>query len=91
MFDTEHHVSLIIQGTQWLQEWGIDLPMMKPVALQKFIMRDWETGRVLKQYDLDDHQAPSIYHRKDMHRGLLRAVISEEGKGIPCKLVIDHT
>ena len=92
MFGAEHHASLLIQGAQWLREWEVDILTMKPVALQKLVMRDWETGRVLEQQDLD-HEVTwgNAYHRQDMHKGLLHAATSKEGKGIPCKLVIDHT
>ena len=95
MFDAEHHVSLPIQGTQWLREWGVDVSMMKPVVLQKFVVRDWETGRILNQYDQDGYEATwgnvcNIFHRQDMHKGLLYAATSEEGNGIPCRVVVDH-
>ena len=95
MFDAEHHAFFVVQGTQWLREWGVNIPMMRPVILQKLVMRDWETGHVLNQYDLDDYEATwgnayNMFHRQDMHKGLLHAATSEEGKGIPCKLAIDH-
>lgn len=69
--------------------------MMKPVVLQKLIMRDWETGSVLNQYDLGDYEATwgneyNMFHRKDMHRGLFHAATMEDGEGIPCKAVTDH-
>jgi salicylate hydroxylase len=93
MFDANHHMSLLIQGVQWLREWGLDSLMMKPMAPHKLVVRDWETGRVLKQTDLGDREVAwgNVYHRRDMHKGLLHAATSEEGKGIPCKLVTDHT
>ncbi|KAF9641810.1 hypothetical protein BDM02DRAFT_3273686 [Thelephora ganbajun] len=31
-----------------------------------------------------------MFYRKDMHLGLLHAATSEEGKGVPCKVIIDH-
>ena len=70
--------------------------MMKPVTLQKYIRRDWETGLVSGQYNLDDYEATwgsthYLFHRQDMHKCLLNTAISERGKGIPCKFVIDHT
>lgn len=91
---SDHHVSPI-QATQWLREWGVDIPMMKPMVLQKLVMRDWETGRVLNQYDLDNYEDTrnNVYniHRQDIHRSLLYTATSEEGKGIPCKVVIGYT
>ena len=92
MLDAEHSVSHLIQGTQWLREWGVDILMMKPLAIQKFVVHDWETGHVLKQQHLNEYGEPwgNVCHRRDMHKGLLHAATSEEGKGIPCELVIDH-
>ena len=95
MLDAKYPMSHLIQGTQWLREWGVDIPMMKPVVLQKLVMRDWETGRVLNQYNLDNYEATwgnvyNMFHRQDMHKVLLYTATSEEGKGIPCKVVIDH-
>lgn len=69
--------------------------MMKPVVLRKLVMRDWETGEILNQYNQDDYETiwghPSLmFYRQDMHRGLFHTAISEEGKGTPCKVVVDH-
>ena len=69
--------------------------MMKPVVLQKLVMRDWKTGHVLNEYDLNDYEATwgnvyNMFHCQDMHNRLLHAATAEEGKGIPCKVVIDH-
>ncbi|KAF9647651.1 salicylate hydroxylase [Thelephora ganbajun] len=88
-------LSCAANGTQWLREWEVDVSIMKPVVLQKLVMREWETGRILNQYDLSEYEAtwgdPSnMFYRKDMHLGLLHAATSEEGKGVPCKIVIDH-
>jgi hypothetical protein len=70
--------------------------MMKPVIHQKFVGRDWETGQILKQFDLGDYEATwgsvhYMFHRQDLHKGLLHAATSEEGKGTPCKFVVNHT
>jgi salicylate hydroxylase len=43
-------------GTQWLREWEVDISKMKPVILMKLTMRDWETGKILNQYDLEDYE-----------------------------------
>ena len=95
MLGTKRHLTFLIQGTQWLREWEVDIPTMKPVVLQKLVMRDWETGSVLNQYNLDNYETTwgnvyNMFHRQDMHKGLLHAATSEEGKGIPCKVVVDH-
>lgn len=68
---------------------------MKPIIPQKYVGRDWETGRVLKQHEMGDYEATwgnahYIFYRKDLHKGLLHAATSEEGKGIPCKFVVNH-
>ncbi|KAF9788257.1 salicylate hydroxylase [Thelephora terrestris] len=83
-------------GSQWLREWEVNISMMKPVIHQKFVGRDWETGQILKQFDLGDYEAAwgsvhYMFHRKDLHKGLLHAATSEEGKGTPCKFVVNHT
>jgi hypothetical protein len=69
--------------------------MMKPFIAQKYVIRDWETGHILKQFELDDYEATwgsmhYIFHRKDLHKGLLHAATSEEGKGTPCKFFINY-
>ena len=43
-------------GTQWLREWEVDISNMKPVVLMQLTMRDWETGKILNQYDLQDYE-----------------------------------
>lgn len=58
-------------------------------------MRDWETGQILNQYNLDNYEQEwgnvyNMFHRQDMHATLLKAAISSEGKGTPCKVNIDH-
>lgn len=82
-------------GTKWLREWEVDILMMKPVIAKRFVLRDWETGRIVNQYDLDSYEADwgnvhYTFHRRDLHRGLLHAATSEEGKGIPCRIIVDH-
>ena len=67
---------------------------MKPVVLQKLVMRDWETGCVLNEYKIGKATPDNIYymfHRQDMHKGLLHAATAQEGRGVPCKFVIGHT
>ena len=86
----------LVLGTQWLREWEVDTLVMKPIVLQKYIQRDWETGCVSVQHGLDDYEAVwgnvhYLFHRQDMHKCLLNTATSGRGKGIPCKLVIDHT
>lgn len=41
---------------QWLREWDVDVARGKPVELMKLVMRDWDTGKILNQYDLDHYE-----------------------------------
>ena len=49
---------------------------MKPAVLQELATRNWEIGRVLNQYDLDNYEATwgnvyNMFHRPDVYKGLL--------------------
>ncbi|KIY64241.1 FAD/NAD(P)-binding domain-containing protein [Cylindrobasidium torrendii FP15055 ss-10] len=88
-------VSCAANGTQWLREWEVDIPSMKPVVLMKLVMHDWETGEILNQYDLENYEEQwgnvyNMFHRQDMHAGLLRAATSPDGLGTPATVVVDH-
>lgn len=49
-------ISCAANGTRWLEEWGVDISIGKPVILQKLIRHDWETGDVQDVYDLSDYK-----------------------------------
>lgn len=88
-------ISCAANGTQWLHAWGVDVPGMLPCVLMKLVMRDWETGNILNQYNLEGYEQEwghvyNMFHRQDMHAGLLKAATSEEGEGTPAEIVIDH-
>ncbi|KAK0453209.1 salicylate hydroxylase [Armillaria borealis] len=88
-------ISCAANGTQWLREWDVDIADMKPVVLMKLVMRDWDTGRILNQYNLDNYEQEwgnvyNMFHRQDMHATLLKTATSPEGKGTPATVVIDH-
>jgi salicylate hydroxylase len=58
-------------------------------------MREWETGKVQKVYKMDKYEEEwgnhyYMFHRQDMHATLLKTATAKEGKGTPCKIVIDH-
>src|SRR4051812_26731434 len=58
-------------------------------------MRDWDTGRVLNNYNLGHYERQwgnvyNMFHRQDMHAVLLDAATSPTGKGAPCNVYIDH-
>ena len=57
-FDVEvgASISCAANGTQWLRDWGVDIPSGRPVVLLELTMRDWETGKILNQYDLHDYE-----------------------------------
>ena len=61
----------------------------------KLVMRDWETGNILNQYNLDNYEQEwgnvyNMFHRQDMHATLLKTATQPEGKGTPCTVCIDH-
>ncbi|KAF9647415.1 salicylate hydroxylase [Thelephora ganbajun] len=90
-FDVEVGASLsaAANGIQWLLEWGIDISIMRSVALDKFVAvkNCFIRGSVVRYVKIP---ADAVFYRKDMHQGLLHTAISEEGKGVPCKIVTDH-
>jgi salicylate hydroxylase len=95
MPDTDKVTYLLVQGSQWLREWEVPVSMAKPFLLQQYVRRDWETGRVTHQHDLGDYEATwgsdhYMVHRQDIHGCLLHTATSKEGKGTPCKLIVDH-
>lgn len=49
-------ISCAANGTQWLVDWGVDVPIGRPVILQKLILHDWKTGAVQDVYDLSDYK-----------------------------------
>ncbi|KAK7015520.1 hypothetical protein VNI00_019101 [Paramarasmius palmivorus] len=96
-FDVEvgASISCAANGTQWLREWAVDIPDMKPVVLMKLVMRDWSTGRILNQYNLVNYEKEwgnvyNMFHRQDMHATLLEAATEIAGEGEPCTVHIDH-
>ncbi|BEJ17786.1 hypothetical protein CspHIS471_0700540 [Cutaneotrichosporon sp. HIS471] len=88
-------ISCAYNGGQWLREWGVDVKRGKPVNLMKLTMRDWETGKILNQYNLDHYEQDwglpyYMFHRVDMHEMLLDCATSPDGEGEPAKVVVDH-
>lgn len=49
-------ISCAANGTKWLETWGVDIPMGKPVILKKLISHDWATGEDVNIYDLADYK-----------------------------------
>lgn len=88
-------ISCAANGGQWLKEWGVDIKRGKPVNLMKLVMRDWDTGKILNQYNLDHYESDwgipyYMFHRVDMHEMLLECATSPEGEGEPATVVVDH-
>ncbi|ORY35309.1 hypothetical protein BCR39DRAFT_461226 [Naematelia encephala] len=88
-------ISCAANGTQWLHEWGVDVESGRPVILMKLVMREWETSKILNQYDLSGYEAEwgnvyNMFHRQDMHKMLLDSCTSEQGMGEPVEVVVDH-
>ncbi|KAK1987295.1 salicylate hydroxylase [Colletotrichum cereale] len=88
-------LSVASNGSRWLQKWGLDMDGVKPVVLRNLIMREWETGKIVKQYGLGDYKAKFgseyyNFHRIDMHQALQKAVLQETGSGPPCKIIKNH-
>lgn len=61
----------------------------------KLVMRDWETGKILNQYNLDHYEEEwgnvyNMLHRQDAHEILLQTALSKDGEGAPCTIHLDH-
>lgn len=50
-------LSVASNGSRWIEKWGVDVPSVKPVTLQRLIMHDWETGTLKSEYGLGDYKA----------------------------------
>ncbi|KAF7977394.1 hypothetical protein HWV62_4017 [Athelia sp. TMB] len=84
-------ISMAKNGGQWVAYWGVDIQKGLPINLQELCMRDYKTGAVDMLYDLSDYESKWghpywMLHRQDMHKMLLDAALSEEGRGTPCTL-----
>ena len=49
-------ISCAANGTRWLEDWKVNIPIGRPVVLQKLISHDWKTGDVNNVYDLADYE-----------------------------------
>jgi salicylate hydroxylase len=49
-------ISCAANGTRWLEEWGVNISLGRPVILKKLISHDWKTGDVQNEYDLADYK-----------------------------------
>lgn len=39
-------ISCAANGTRWLEEWGVNISLGRPVVLKKLILHDWENGDI---------------------------------------------
>ncbi|KAG9234732.1 hypothetical protein BJ875DRAFT_294588 [Amylocarpus encephaloides] len=88
-------ISCAANGTRWLHEWGVNVPMGRPVILQKLISHDWSTGKVTNVYDLADYKERwgfvyNMFHRVDMHAMLMDSAMSVSHPGTPATLKVNH-
>lgn len=88
-------LSVASNGSRWLLHWNVDIDAVKPVVLEKLIMHDWKTGSITNEYSLGNYKAKFgtdyyNFHRIDMHRVLLEAVLQEVGAGPRCQIKTNH-
>jgi salicylate hydroxylase len=87
-------ISCAANGTRWLHEWGVDVSKGDGVILQRLISRDWTTGKILTEYELDDYEERwgyvyYMFQRQRMHT-MLKISALGEGEGVPAKLFLNH-
>jgi salicylate hydroxylase len=87
-------ISCAANGTRWLHEWGVDVAKGDGVILQKLISRDWTTGKILTEYELDDYEERwghvyYMFQRQCMHT-MLKVSALGEGEGMPAKLFLNY-
>ncbi|KAF8847406.1 FAD/NAD(P)-binding domain-containing protein [Acephala macrosclerotiorum] len=88
-------ISCAANGTKWLEEWGVNIPIGKPVVLQKLISRDWASGEPSNVYDLADYKEKwgyvyNMFHRVNMHEMLMDSATGTSHSGIPGVLKCNH-
>ncbi|WRT70062.1 uncharacterized protein IL334_007056 [Kwoniella shivajii] len=49
-------ISCAANGGKWLREWGVDIDSGRPTHLMKLVMRDWDTGKILNNYSLEEYE-----------------------------------
>ncbi|KAK6587513.1 hypothetical protein PZA11_000803 [Diplocarpon coronariae] len=88
-------ISCAANGTRFLEKWGVDIPIGRPVILQKLISRDWATGEPTNIYDLADYKERwgsvyNMFHRVDMHAMLMDSATAAKHPGVPAVLKVNH-
>ncbi|KAJ6062411.1 uncharacterized protein N7446_006531 [Penicillium canescens] len=87
-------ISCAANGTRWLHEWGVDVAKGDGVILQKLISRDWTTGKILTEYELNDYEERwghvyYMFQRQCMHT-MLKISALGDGDGVPAKLFLNY-
>jgi salicylate hydroxylase len=72
-------ISCAANGTRWLEEWGVNVALGRPVILEKLISHDWKTGDIQNVYDLGDYKERWGYVRGDWSLSPLRTDYSDFG------------
>ncbi|KAL3419499.1 salicylate hydroxylase [Phlyctema vagabunda] len=88
-------ISCAANGTRWLEDWKVNVPIGRPVVLQKLISHDWKTGEVSNVYDLSDYKDKwgyvyNMFHRVNMHEMLMDSAMGDSHAGIPANLKVNH-
>ncbi|KAM3086321.1 hypothetical protein ACMFMG_000457 [Clarireedia jacksonii] len=88
-------ISCAANGTKWLEAWGVNIPIGRPVVLQKLISHDWKTGEVQNVYDLADYKERwghvyNMFHRVNMHEMLMDSACGSDHSGTPAVLKCNH-
>lgn len=85
-------IGIVSNGTRFLEKvWGVDLTDVQPVVVQRVVMRDWKTGKVVREAPTGDFKKRfgSDYYgcvRVDLHTQLKGVATSKEGQGTPAIL-----
>ncbi|KAJ5814446.1 uncharacterized protein N7503_001196 [Penicillium pulvis] len=87
-------ISCAANGTRWLHEWGVDIAKGDGVILQRLISRDWTTGKIMTEYELDDYEERwgyvyYMFQRQCMHSMLKDSALGD-GEGMPAKVFLNH-
>jgi salicylate hydroxylase len=88
-------ISCAANGTRWLEKWGVNISLGRPVILQKLISHDWKTGEIQNVYDLADYKDKwgyvyNMFHRVNMHEMLMDSACGKGHSGTPAILKVNH-
>jgi salicylate hydroxylase len=80
-------IGIVSNGTRLLEKvWGVDLTDVKPVVIQRLVMRDWKTGKIAGEAPTGDFKKKfgSDYYgcvRVDLHDQLKKEATQRDGPG----------